>query len=114
MPHLVMEYAQELDLSHDIPALLNTVHDAAKGCGFFTASAIKSRAQPFPYYRIGDLGSEAKFIHLTVLLLKGRSAKEKRQLTQLLCRTLTDAVNFIGSVSVDVRDLDEEVYSKRL
>ncbi|MFO6425471.1 5-carboxymethyl-2-hydroxymuconate Delta-isomerase [Motilimonas sp. KMU-193] len=114
MPHLVMEYAQELETSHDIASLLNAVHDAAKGSGYFTSSAIKSRAQPYPYYRIGDLGSEGMFIHLTVSLLKGRSSKEKYQLSQLLCRTLTESVDFVGSVSVDVRDLDEEVYSKRI
>ncbi|MCE2597347.1 5-carboxymethyl-2-hydroxymuconate Delta-isomerase [Motilimonas cestriensis] len=114
MPHLVMEYAQDLESSHDIATILNAVHDAAKGCGYFTASAIKSRAQPFPYYRIGDLEGEAQFIHLTVSLLKGRTSKEKYQLSQLLCRTLTESVDFIGSVSVDVQDVDEEVYSKRL
>ena len=113
MPHLVMEYAQSLELSHDIPTLLNAVHDAAKASGYFTASAIKSRAQPFSYYRIGDLGREVQFIHLTVSVLKGRSAKEKSQLSQLLCRTLTELVRVPGSISVDVRDLDEEVYSKQ-
>lgn len=114
MPHLVMEYAQELETTHDIASLLNAVHDAAKGSGYFTPSAIKSRAHPYPYYRIGDLDEEGQFIHLTVSLLKGRTSKEKYQLSQLLCRTLTESVDFVGSVSVDVRDLDEEVYSKRL
>ncbi|MCE2573867.1 5-carboxymethyl-2-hydroxymuconate Delta-isomerase [Motilimonas eburnea] len=114
MPHLVMEYAQELETSHNIASILNAVHDAAKASGYFTSSAIKSRAHPYPYYRIGDLEGEGQFIHLTVSLLKGRSSKEKYQLSQLLCRTLTESVDFVGSVSVDVRDLDEEVYSKRL
>lgn len=114
MPHLVMEYARELEVSHDIPTILNAVHDAAKASGYFTPSAIKSRAHPFPYYRVGDLGSDGMFIHLTVSVLKGRTSKEKYELSQLLCRTLTESVDFIGSVSVDVCDLDEEVYSKRL
>ncbi|MCE0559366.1 MULTISPECIES: 5-carboxymethyl-2-hydroxymuconate Delta-isomerase [unclassified Motilimonas] len=113
MPHLVMEYSQDLESSHNIPTVLNAVHNAAKDCGYFTASAIKSRAHPFPYYRVGDLDN-GQFIHLTVSLLKGRTSREKYQLSQLLCRTLTESVEFTGSVSVDVQDVDEEVYSKRL
>lgn len=114
MPHLVLDFSEDLASTHDIPALLNAIHNTARDTGLFTPSAIKSRAKPYPFYRIGEMNGEAKFLHLTVFLLKGRTDKEKYQFSQLMCRTLSELIDIPGSISVDVRDLDEEVYSKRL
>ncbi len=113
MPHIVMEYAQELEQKHDIRNLLNVIHDAAKSSQLFTANSIKSRAIPYSYYRIAEGGQDYRFIHTTIYLLKGRTSSQKHQLSQLVCQAICSELEILGSISVDVRDLDEETYIKR-
>ena len=78
---------------------------------------IKSRAVQQNDFFIGDGKSERAFVHLSVLLLKGRSEELKQRLSQTLHRCLKAAFpqtaeKMICDFTVSVEDIDASVYMK--
>lgn len=111
MPHIVVEYSAALDGRHDLHALCETLYSAARDCGVFSEpGAIKVRALPCPYWVLG--GDHAEFVHVTVWLLPGRDAEQRRRVTHALLEALKVALPAVGSLSVDLHDLDPS-YVKR-
>lgn len=112
MPHIVVEYSGYLDETHCMTGLCQTLFDAAVASGFFPdTSTIKVRAIPCPFSRIGT--EPQSFAHATIRLLAGRDDATKASLTQLILTTLDQALPDVGSLSVDIKDIDTATYAKR-
>ena len=112
MPHIVLEYAAGVAARADLPRLLQALLDTAATTGVMRAEDIKIRAQPFADFLLGDGGAD--FVHVTVRLLAGRSAAQKRDLGEALRACLTRSLPAVHSLSVDIVDMDPEAYLKRL
>lgn len=112
MPHIIVEYAGHLDETHCMTDLCQTLFDAAAASGVFPdTSAIKVRTIPCPFSRIGT--EPQTFAHATIRLLAGRSDDVKAALTQTILNTLDQALPDVGSLSVDIKDIDTATYAKR-
>lgn len=111
MPHLIVEYSNNLNL----PAqpLLHTLHGVLLASGQFEEDHIKVRARRYDDYLTG--GSAAGgFVHLTLFLLDGRSEAVKHALGQALCNAVRQALGGETDIqiTVDTRDMIRATYAK--
>ena len=112
MPHIVIDYSEGLDKTHDLHALCRAVFDAAVGTGVFPdLSAIKVRAHPCPYFLLGT--DPQSFAHAEVLLFDGRSDDQKSTVTRAVLKAMEAHLPTVGSLSVDIHDMARATYAKR-
>jgi 5-carboxymethyl-2-hydroxymuconate isomerase len=114
MPHCTIEYVEELEEELDPMLMIGAVHNGAVASGLFNESHIKSRAVPYQHYKTGT--GELRFIHITAKVLSGRSNEQKSSLSQHLLEhfklLLIDKALTAITLTVEVRDMDKEAYSK--
>jgi len=117
MPHLTVEFTNNLAGFDQLPVLarLNAVLMAS---GQFEGPDIKSRALPLDSYRVGNEEGSHGFIHVTLSLLSGREREVKKKLANELLASLKDMRTELAwdeaqmQLTVEIRDLDREVYAK--
>jgi 5-carboxymethyl-2-hydroxymuconate isomerase len=90
MPHIIVEYTDNLGADARIPALLKTINDTLIAQdGAFPIGGIRSRALELRDYRVAD-GAEKSdaFVHITLKIGAGRSDAVKKK----TCDELFEAV----------------------
>ena len=87
MPHLVIEYSQNL-ASFDAPACLATANAALAASRHFDEADIKSRAYCVATFRVGSEPVERAFVAARLSILSGRSLEAKQDLSQRVLRAL--------------------------
>ena len=112
MPHFVIEYSRPLEATLDMKKLMQVAFDAGVESGVIQAENIKVRAIPYDHFRLE--GGLDTFLHVNVFLLAGRTTEQKEHVSTLLRQSLGDAFPDIGSLSIDIRDMDPDAYKKRL
>ncbi|QXI46649.1 MULTISPECIES: 5-carboxymethyl-2-hydroxymuconate Delta-isomerase [Pseudomonas] len=116
MPHLNLEYSDNLrELNVDV--LLLRLNHALVGSGQFADEAdIKSRAEAFRHFRVGTSPGERAFVHVRLAILSGRSPEVKALLSSSLLEVLREALPGRPGVDiqlcVEVLDIDREPYAK--
>lgn len=90
MPHIVVEYTDNLGADARIPALLKTINDTLIAQdGAFPIGGIRSRALELHDYRVADGADESDaFVHITLKIGAGRSDAVKKK----ACDELFEAV----------------------
>ena len=116
MPHLNLEYSDNLR-QLNVDQLLLRLNHALVGSGQFADELdIKSRAQAFAQYRVGTAPGERAFAHVRLAILSGRSEQVKQQLSSSLLEVLHEAIpTTVGldiQLCVEVLDIDREPYAK--
>lgn len=111
MPHLIIEYARELELP--VPTTLHALHQTLLDSGLFEEADIKIRAQAYADYLVGGT-VENRFVHLNVLVMDGRSEAVKKQLANALCETVKQHLNNAQhtQITAEVRDMLQATYAK--
>ncbi|MEH6651301.1 MAG: 5-carboxymethyl-2-hydroxymuconate Delta-isomerase [Motiliproteus sp.] len=112
MPHVVIEYSQDLADSMEFSRLLNAAHQGALRSDLFEPETIKVRACEFEHYLVA--GEPRSFIHLRAQILSGRSEAQKKHLSRCLLEAVADVAVTVTSLSVDIVDMDRFCYDKRL
>lgn len=78
MPHVTVEYTDNLAAEGDIPGLLRTLADAlCDSGGVFPKGGVRVRAVRLSEYAIADGAEDDAFVHLTVKIGAGRPAAFK-------------------------------------
>ncbi len=96
MPHVIVEYSENLAERTDIPTLLANVHAAALESGLAPLDALRTRGEPRAQYVIADGHPDNAFVAIVARLGPGRTPDEK----QNLLRSLLDAAK--SSLGADV------------
>jgi 5-carboxymethyl-2-hydroxymuconate isomerase len=112
MPHTVIEYSENLREEARAAGLAASVHRAVLGSGMFPPDAVKTRAYPASDFCLGTKGDRARFVHITVSLLAGRTQEQKQTLSAAVFAAASDAVGRLDALSVEIRDMDPETYRK--
>jgi len=112
MPHFVIEYSRNIESDYDVNEIIDTAFQAGVDCGFMNPDSIQVRAIGYDNFQLKD--GLTSFLHLTVALFAGRTLEQKQSFTTLACERLAERFPKIGSISVDMRDMDQQVYRKRL
>ncbi|KKK92252.1 hypothetical protein LCGC14_2704770, partial [marine sediment metagenome] len=108
MPHIIIEHSEDLPVLPQV--LVEKIHNAAFATGLFELPTIKTRAIAYTHYQLGD-GKEG-FIHIAVHIMAGRSIEQKQQLSESLLHCLQIYCRDSDSLSVNVHDMEHEIYRK--
>lgn len=112
MPHFIIEYSRPLENTLDLKEVMQIAFESGVQSGVMQADNIKVRAIPYDYFRLE--GGLDTFLHVSVFLLAGRTAEQKEHVSTLLRKNIGDAFPAIGSLSIDIRDMDPVAYKKRV
>jgi 5-carboxymethyl-2-hydroxymuconate isomerase len=119
MPHLTLEYSNNLPATVDFDSLFARLHATLAGAGPFPLAQIKSRAVPHDVFRVGAGAPDAVFVHLTLEILSGRDVEARRRIAASLLEALRET--FAGAwdarpcdLTVSVRELERETYAKAM
>ena len=84
MPHLVIEYSDNLNGDFDVRTLMQKMHQALDGKYNIASNRIKARAIKLTDYIVGDHGTDAFMMHVTLKLMQGRTVEAQKELSSLL------------------------------
>jgi len=112
MPHLTLEYTDNLDF--DVQMLLKRMHFALVATGAINLKGLKSRAVRHSEYRIADGNPDYAFVHVNLLIREGRPPEVQKELARrvmaLLRETFGDRFeNSHLSLSVDIKEMREGI-----
>ncbi len=113
MPHLVLEYTENVASGFDPRALILKLSDDVLASGQFQKDDIKARAIQHDVYAAG-LSSEQGFVHLKLSLLAGRAPEIRKALAQTLMTTLRHGIAPKQAIplSVEIAEMERETYLK--
>lgn len=110
MPHFIVERAVQGSAEPSVSTLLTEIHEAAVSTGIFNEKTIKVRVCEYDDALVA--GEPASFVHVTIYLIDGRDKPTKKRLATTIHDCLRRLQPEVTSVSVDVRDLDSDIYTK--
>ena len=110
MPHCIVEYSRNLENQISPTLLVESVHQGARNSGLFDGNSIKTRALAFDHYQVGNQNLD--FIHVTIKILSGRNTEQREALSKAVLNELTKLNLLSISLTVEVRDMERESYSK--
>ncbi len=115
MPHLILEYSNNLIATDNFNQLFDELHGLLAEELPTQLSSCKSRCFAHPLFFIGDQSEHNAFVHLTIKILPGRTDSKKKKLGEIILNRLsvffrsgTDKLNI--SLSVEILDLDTHYY----
>ena len=80
--------------------------------GIFSPEAIKTRLQSYDAILWGENAENVDFVHVTVKILSGRDLQIRQNLASELFTILKTELPDIGKLSVDIHEMDKQVYCK--
>jgi 5-carboxymethyl-2-hydroxymuconate isomerase len=112
MPHIVLEYSDNLKSRIDLRALVDALHHSALSTGIFPLGGLRTRAEERTIYRIADGHPDNAFVHVTMWVGHGRSAQTKQRAAQQVFEALVAFLKpcFDESplgISLNMQELDE-------
>ena len=112
MPHIIIEYSEELFIDVDIQPLLKSIHTSIVNSGLFEESHIKTRAYPFKDFTYA--GQQSPYIHVQARIKSGRTASDKKSLSEGILDSLKPFNTHASVMTVEIIDMDRESYSKHV
>ncbi|MCV2403872.1 5-carboxymethyl-2-hydroxymuconate Delta-isomerase [Marinomonas sp. C2222] len=110
MPHCIIEYSQNTEQKIPVSNIMEEVKVACIRSSLFSPEDVKVRA--FACNHFVAAGEEEGFIHVTLKILSGRTAEQKKSLSSLVLDNLV-GLNFPQTIlSVEVCDIDKASYVK--
>lgn len=113
MPHIIVEYSQNMGPDLDIPELLTDLHEALTAQGV-DKGRIKTRAIPVLHSVVGhSAANDGHMAHLTLLLLEGRDLPTRQAMGQALYQLLGDVLKKSFPeclVTLEVREMVKDTY----
>ena len=117
MPHLILEYSENLEGELDIAAMVRTVHAAGCTCPTVATAALKTRAIGYRHQLCADGDPAYRFVALTMRLLSGRGPAQKQEIGDILYGALQQATAGVDrsagfALSLELADMDGATYRK--
>lgn len=111
MPHLTIEYSENLAENIEISKLVKVMHDSAASIEALPLGGLRTRASRREFYLIADGDSSNTFVNVVLRIAPGRSDEVKKQAGEKLFSALKDFFNlFIQSspiaLSLEIQELD--------
>ena len=112
MPHLTLEYSDNLDF--DVQPLLAQLHAELVATGAINLKGLKSRAVRHDQYRIADGNPDYAFVHVYLLIREGRPLEIQQEAARRVMDVLKQTFgyrfeNSYLSLSVDIKEMREEI-----
>jgi len=110
MPHIIVEYAEQVLTEDEVGKILKTIHQAVADSGLFEASHIKTRAYSFKHY--SNAGGNEPYLHIQARIKSGRDAENKNRLSNEIINSLAALEIKAAVITVEVIDMDRDSYAK--
>ena len=110
MPHIIVEYSEELFADAEVSTMLQTVHRSIADSGLFKGDQIKTRAYPFNEFT--NAGKHNPYIHIQARIKVGRDADNKKRLADAILAGFKTLNIQASVITVEVIDMDRDSYSK--
>lgn len=112
MPHLTLEYTDNLDF--EVQSLLARLHEEVAATGAINLKGIKSRAVRHTQYRIADGDPQYAYVHVGLLIREGRPVEIQKEASRRVMAVLKDVFGQrfeTGhlSLSVDLKEMREGI-----
>lgn len=112
MPHLTLEYTDNLDF--DVQSTLARLHTELVATGAINLKGIKIRAIRLCEYRVADGNPDYAFVHVNLLIRQGRPLEIQQQAAKRIMAVLEDVFGAryeqsYLSLSVDLKEMRDEV-----
>ena len=112
MPHCIIEYTKELETRININELMNAAFESVASSGLFNNTAIKARAIAIDQYKSGLERND--YIHITVRILSGRTAEQKKYLSETVMNGVKPFIGNTKSTTIEIVDMDKDSYAKHI
>lgn len=110
MPHIILEYAEQMADDAGVDAMLQAIHNSVADSGLFKANQIKTRAYPFRGFT--NAGSSNPYIHIQARIKLGRDADNKKRLGEAILSGLSTLQIPASVITVEIIDMDRDSYGK--
>lgn len=110
MPHIIVEYAEQLAQDVKVDTILQVIHTSISDSGLFKASQIKTRAYSFAHFT--NAGQHEPYIHIQARIKSGRDADNKKQFGKVILAGLVELKIPASVITVEVIDMDRDSYGK--
>ena len=117
MPHLTIEYTDNLATTLNTQALLGELINALVETGTVEANTVMARTISLTDWRVGDGESRHAFVHVKLAALDRRPPEFKKQVLALFSPILKTAFDrarhgYDCQVCVEIQDIRTEFYDK--
>lgn len=109
MPHIIVEYSQNLSSSLDVSSFVKELHQTLTHQGI-DGGRIKSRAIAIQDFVAGDKDA---FVHISFCLLQGRDLETKQSYAQPLfecAKNTIEPITLNCALSMEVREMNKDTY----
>ncbi|MEM7278311.1 MAG: 5-carboxymethyl-2-hydroxymuconate isomerase [Pseudomonadota bacterium] len=118
MPHVIIEYSDNLSSVIDIDALVGAMHEAALALDALPTGGIRTRAVGRQYHRVADSDPGNGFIYVTLRIGEGRSADVQKFVGEALFAALNSHVANVFdsqalSLGLEIQQINPETRWKR-
>lgn len=118
MPHLIIEYSDNLESVLTMEDLVRDLHAAAVAQEALPTGGIRTRAVPRSLYQVADGDATNGFIYVTLRIGRGRPPETQEQIGEALFAALNRAVEpvFAGrplSLGLEIQEIDPATRWKR-
>ena len=110
MPHIIVEYPEELLDDESVDIVLLTIHQSIADSGLFKANQIKTRAYPFRGFT--NAGGSDPYIHIQARIKSGRDADNKKHFGEVILSGLATLHIQASVITVEIIDMDRDSYGK--
>lgn len=116
MPHIRLEYSDDLTPLPDFPTVFAQVHTVLHATAAAAIANTKSRAISVDGY-VGDGDQDNAFVHLSIELMEGRSTEVRAEVSEQCLAIVEEAFSSAGAgrnlqITVAVSDLERATYRK--
>ena len=116
MPHLTLEYTDNLQPVAGFDPLFDRLHRLVAEVGGIRLGNCKSRAVCREVYFVGEGGDRQAFVHLTIRFLAGRSAEVKEQIGRQSLAALQEhfppSTGLEVQITVEIQEIERAAYFK--
>lgn len=110
MPHIIVEYAEQLLDEQQVADMLQSIHRAVADSGLFEVGHIKTRAYPFKVY--SNAGTHEPYIHVQARIKSGRDVENKKRLSEEILSGFRPLGIAASVITVEIIDMDRASYGK--
>lgn len=111
MPHIIVEYSDNLEAEVPPRRLVDALHQAALRTGVFPLGGLRTRAAPREIYAVADGNPEHAFVAVVARIGEGRDADTRKRVAAALMAALeaetAEAFRTRGlGLTVEVQEID--------
>lgn len=118
MPHLVLEFSDNIIPHVPMDTVLAQLHKNFTGFETIPLEDTKTRAKSYTHYAVGSHGRQTAFMHLNILMMKGRPQELRSKIGEAMVNFLkSQLAHYLPSqlssvVTVEIREMEKSDYYK--